>query len=194
MAGWFCVMEFIPDTNLKKVLEIGFYVVLIAFALSSAWVKRRFKEKYVWPKIGYAQPQMGRKSKVIFFFVFSLIIMNIILVSLWHIYQSSASNVKLPDFLTMLNSYRQGFFIGLLVFLAYFAVYFSIKKKRFLIVGVLGFCSGIVASSILRVFNLNRDRIVAAIILSVIGVYSLSVGIPRFLRFRRERGSDERYR
>ncbi len=185
MAAFFCMIEFLPDTNLKEGLEIGFYAVLIIFAISSAWIKRHFKKKYIWPKTGYAQPQMNKKSKVVLSLVFVLIIVNMVLISLWQIYQSNASNVKLPGFLIMLNSYRQGFFIGSFVFLAYFAVYLSIKKKRFLIAGILGFCSGIIAPSILTIFNLNRDRLVAAIILGVIGVYSLSTGIPRLSQFRK---------
>jgi hypothetical protein len=179
MAAWFAIMEFIPDTNLKKGLEIGFYAVLIIFAISSAWIKRHFKKKYIWPKTGYAQPQMNKKSKVVLSLVFFLIIIDIILIALWQIYQNGASEFNLPGFLTKINSYRQGFFIGSFVFL-------SINKKRFLIAGILGFCSGIIASSILIIFNLNRDRIVAAIILGVIGVYSLSSGIPRFRKFKRK--------
>jgi hypothetical protein len=185
MAAFFCLIEFLPDTNLKKGLEIGFYAVLIIFAISSAWVKRHFKKKYIWPKTGYARPQMSKKSRGVFLFVFVLILLNILLIVLWQIYQSSASEVSLPGFFAILNYYRQGFFIGSFVFLAYFAVYLSMEKKRFLVAGILGLCSGIIASSILRVFDLNRDRIMAAIILGVIGVYSLSTGIPRFLRFRK---------
>jgi hypothetical protein len=185
MAAWFWIMEFIPDTVLKKGLEIGFYAFLIIFAVSSAWVKRCFKEKYVWPEAGYARPQMSRKSKIVLSLVLFLIVVNIALVFLWQIYQSSASTVELPGFFVFLNSYGEGFFIGLLVFLAYFAVYLSIKKKRFLIASILGLCSGIITSLILNILNLKSSRILAAIMLGVIGIYSLSAGIPRFLRFRK---------
>jgi hypothetical protein len=185
MAAWFCMMEFIPDTTLRKGLEIGFYAVLILFAISSAWVKRYFKKKYVWPKTGYARPQMSRKSKVALFLVLVLIIMNIALISLWQIYQNSASALKQPGFFAILNSYREGFFIGSFVFLAYFSVYLSINKRRFLITGILGICSGMFAELILTILNLDYSRIVAAIILGTIGIYSLSTGIPRFLRFRK---------
>jgi len=186
MAAFFCMIEFLPDTNLKKGLEIGFYSALIIFAISSAWVKRYFKKRYIWPKAGYSQPQMSRKSKIVLFLVFILIIVNIVLSSLWQLYQNSSSNVKLPVVFTILNSYREGFFIGSFVFLAYFSVYLSINKKRFLIVGILGLCSGIIAEFILTSFNLDRSRIIAATILGIIGIYSLSTGIPRFLRFRKE--------
>lgn len=185
MAAFFCMIEFLPDTNLKKGLEIGFYTILIIFAISSAWIKRHFKKKYIWPKTGYAQPQMNKKSKVVLSLVFFLIIVNIILIALWQMYQNSASKVILPGFLSIVNSYRQGFFIGSFVFLAYFAVYISINKKRFWVAGILGLCSGIIAPAILTIFDLNRDRLVAAIVLGVIGVYSLSTGIPRLLRFRK---------
>ena len=183
MAAFFCLIEFLPDTNLKKGLEIGFYAVLIIFAISSAWLKRHFKKKYVWSKTGYARPQMSKKSRGIFLFVFVLILLNILLIVLWQIYQSSASEVSLPGFFVILDYCRQGFFIGSFIFLAYFAVYISINKKRFLVAGILGLCSGIIASPILRVFELNRDRIVAAVILGTIGIYSLSTGVPRFVRF-----------
>jgi len=186
MAAFFCMIEFLPDINLKKGLEIGFYSALIIFAISSAWVKRYFKKRYIWPKAGYSQPQMSRKSKIVLFLVFILIIVNIVLSSLWQLYQNSSSNVKLPVVFTILNSYREGFFIGSFVFLAYFSVYLSINKKRFLIVGILGLCSGIIAEFILTSFNLDRSRIIAATILGIIGIYSLSTGIPRFLRFRKE--------
>ncbi len=186
MAAWFALMEFIPDANLKKGLEIGFYAVLIIFAISSAWVKRHFKKKYIWPKTGYARPQMSRKSKIVFLLVFVLIILNMVLIFLWQLYQSGTSNVELPGFFIILNSYREGFFIGSFVFLAYFAVYLSINKKRFLITGILGLCSGIIAASILTIFNLDYSRMIVATILGIIGVYSLCTGIPRFLRFRRQ--------
>jgi hypothetical protein len=186
MAAWFCMMEFIPDTTLKKGLEIGFYAVLVLFAISAAAIKRYFKKKYVWPKTGYARPQMSRKSRGVFFFVLGLIVVNIILIALWQIYQNGASEVNLPWFFTIINSYREGFFIGSVVFLAYFSVYISINKKRFLMAGILGFCSGIIAELILPIFNLDYSRIVAAIILGTIGIYSLSTGLPRFLRFRKK--------
>lgn len=191
MAAWFWMMEFLPDTNLKKGLEIGFYAVLIIFAISSAWVKRYFKKKYIWPKTGYARPQISRKSRIMFLLVFVLIIINIVWISLWQIYQNSASNIKLPGVFTILNSYREGFFIGSFVFLAYFSVYLSINKKRFLVTGILGLCSGIIAELILIIFNLNYSRIIAGIVLGTIGICSLSTGIPRFLRFRKEKANKE---
>ncbi len=186
MAAFFFMIEFLPDTNLKKGLEIGFYAVLIIFAISSAWIKRHFKKKYIWPKTGYVRPQISRESKIVLFLVFVLIITNIALISLWQFYQNSTSKVGLPVFLTILNSCREGFFIGSFVFLAYFSVYLSINKKRFLIAGILGLCSGVIAGLILRVFDLESSRILASIILGTIGIYSLFAGIPRFLRFRKE--------
>jgi hypothetical protein len=193
MAAWFCMMEFVPDSTLKKGLEVGFYAVLILFAISSAWIKRYFKKKYVWPKTGYARPQIIRKSKIVFLFVFVLIILNIVLISLWQLYQNGASNVKLPAFFTTINSYREGFFVGSVVFLAYFSVYLSIKERRFLMTGILGFCSGIFAELILTTFDLNYSRMIAAIILGVIGFSSLFTGTPRFVRFRKEKvDKDER--
>ncbi len=185
MAAFFCIIEFLPDTNLKKWLEIGFYTALIIFAISSAWIKRRFKKKYIWPTTGYSRPQMNKKSKIVLSLVLFLIIINIVLIALWQMHQSSAPEVILPSFLTIINSYRQGFFIGSFVFLAYFSVYLSIKKKRFLIAGILGFCTGIGAEAFLSILNIEGPRILAAVILGVIGVYSLSTGIPRFLRFRK---------
>ncbi len=185
MAAFFCMIEFLPDTNLKKGLEIGFYAVLIIFAISSNWFKRYFKEKFIWTETGYSQPQMSRKSKIVLFLVFVLIVVNIVLASLWQLYQNSVFSLNLPNFFAVLRSYQEGLFIGLCIFLVYLSVYLSINKKRFLIAGVLGLCSGIFAELILTTFNLDYSRIIAATILGTIGIFSLFTGIPRFGRFRK---------
>lgn len=187
MAVCFLLIESLSGANLKRGLEIGFTLLLIIFAIRANWVKRYLKRIFIWPKTGYSQPQLNLKSKIVFSLVFILIIGNTVLSSLWPLYQSNNFDIKLPDFFVFLNSYRDGVVAGLVIFLVYFSVYLSIKKKRFLVTGILGLCAGITAELTLTMLNPHRDTIlyVYAIILATIGIYSLSTGIPRFLRFRK---------
>lgn len=172
----------------SKTAEVFSMLVALMFVfllMLAPPIKRALKGKFIWSKVGYSRPQVSCKSKMAYFLAAVILIGYVMFNALYVLARSRVLSGRLPAFLSFIYFYGESIFVGLFIFLIYLGIYFSANKKRFLTTGILGLCAAVISAPTLAFLNPRRDTVLFIVVLGVIGIYSLSTGIPRFLEFRK---------